>query len=102
MEAWGFKYRSQAVWVKAQIGTGMWFRNRHEIIRFGRKGSGIKCPKPAPFTSVIEAPRTRHSQKPESLQDAIDKTYPDLAKLEMFARRERDGWWCWGDEIARG
>ena len=99
MGAWGFAPVSQMVWVKPSIGMGYWTRNRHENILIGRRGK----PSP-PFAglrrdSVIEAPRRRHSQKPDELQDWIDQAWPEAAKLEMFARRPRDGWAVWGNEV---
>lgn len=102
MDAWGFKYRSHGVWVKPTIGTGMWFRNRHEVFLLGRKGKGLPCPRPAPFEGVIEAPRGRHSEKPEALQEMIERAYswiPGSRRLEMFARRRRIGWTAWGNEL---
>lgn len=98
VDAWGLKYVSEIVWVKDKIGTGFWVRNRHEIIMVCKRGKFL-CPKPAPFAdSVIEAPRGKHSEKPEALQDMIDKVWPDAAKLEMFARRPREGWSVWGNQ----
>jgi len=40
----------------------------------------------------------RHSQKPEFFQDVIEQQ-SDGPRLEMFARRKRSGWDCWGNEI---
>lgn len=48
---------------------------------------------------VVLAQRGRHSQKPESIQDRLDKMYPHALKIELFARRPRAGWECWGNEI---
>ena len=31
MSAWGFEYKTCAVWDKAQIGMGFWFRGQHEL-----------------------------------------------------------------------
>ena len=39
MKAWGFAYVSGAVWVKDRIGTGYWFRNRHELLLVGTRGN---------------------------------------------------------------
>ena len=39
MECWGFDYKSHAVWDKIHIGTGYWFRNRHELLLVGTKGN---------------------------------------------------------------
>ena len=47
MDAWGFNYVSQFVWVKDKAGTGYWNRNRHELLLVGTRGS---VPAPAPGT----------------------------------------------------
>lgn len=38
MNAWGFKYRSCAVWDKEKLGMGYWFRIQHELLLVGVKG----------------------------------------------------------------
>ena len=39
MAAWDFEYRSNVVWAKNRIGTGYWFRNKHEILLVGVRGN---------------------------------------------------------------
>lgn len=98
LPAWGFKYVSQVVWVKSRIATGYWARNRHEILIIAKRGK-LPCPKPILFPdSVIEAPTREHSRKPEFFQDRIDEVWPHHTKLEMNARRPRDGWALWGNQ----
>ena len=98
LKAWGFKYKSQLVWDKKRIGTGYWARNRHEIVLIGRRGK-FPCQRPALFDdSVIEEMRREHSRKPELPQQVIDARYPEVAKLELFARRPRDGWVTLGNQ----
>lgn len=98
MAAWGFKYKSQAVWVKSRIATGYWARNRHELVLIGTRGR-IPCPKPTLFPdSVIEAPTREHSRKPTEVYERIEAAFPDLSKLEMFARSQREGWAVFGNE----
>lgn len=48
---------------------------------------------------TVFAPRQEHSQKPEEVQTRIELMYPETKKIEIFARRERPGWICWGNEI---
>ena len=43
MKAWGFKYISNAVWVKDKIGLGRWFRSQHEQLLIGVRGN-FPCP----------------------------------------------------------
>jgi N6-adenosine-specific RNA methylase IME4 len=98
MEAWGFEHRSEIVWVKDRVGTGYWFRNKHETLLLGVRGD---VPAPVPGTqlpSVIEAPVGQHSQKPEVFAAGIERMFPDVLKLEMFARTARPGWDVWGNE----
>jgi N6-adenosine-specific RNA methylase IME4 len=99
INAWGFTYKTNFVWVKETIGLGNWARNRHELLLFATRG---KVPLPDASErpdSVIEAPRLRHSQKPEDASRRIEATYPHLSKLELFARGSaRPGWQAWGNE----
>lgn len=101
IEAWGFKPKSQVVWVKSRIATGYWARNRHELLHIATRG-GLPCPVPALFPdSVIEAPTRQHSRKPDAIPAIIDARLPGLSKLELFARAPRDGWQSWGNEVEK-
>jgi N6-adenosine-specific RNA methylase IME4 len=100
MEAWGFTYKSHCIWVKDRVGTGYWFRNKHELLLVGTRG---KVPAPAPgeqFASVIEAALAEHSRKPQAFADAIEEMFPNVPGIELFARGERLGWDAWGAEAA--
>jgi N6-adenosine-specific RNA methylase IME4 len=96
---WGFTYRSNLVWVKNFIGPGHWLRQRHELLLIATKGD-IRAPDPEErVDSVIEAPRTRHSEKPLEAYERIERMYPQFTKLELFARGEpRPGWQIWGNQ----
>jgi N6-adenosine-specific RNA methylase IME4/ParB-like chromosome segregation protein Spo0J len=101
MKAWGFEYKTNAVWIKDKIGTGYYFRGQHELLLIGVRGKGIGVPVEASRpSSVIEAPRKEHSQKPEVVYDIIEKMYPGHKYLELFARGNRwsDSWTIWGQE----
>jgi N6-adenosine-specific RNA methylase IME4 len=100
MEAWGFAYKTCAVWSKDRIGTGYWFRNKHEILLVGTRGH---VPAPAMGTqwpSLILAPVGRHSEKPEAFSEMIESYFPTLPKIELHARGvvSRPGWDVWGLE----
>lgn len=99
MAAWGFEYKSHAIWRKDRIGTGYWFRNAHELLLVGTRGD---IPAPAMGTqlpSVIEAPVTAHSAKPEAFLELIETYFPTLPKIELNRRGPaRPGWDAWGNE----
>jgi N6-adenosine-specific RNA methylase IME4 len=101
MAPWGFTYTGQIVWVKPSIGLGNWVRYQHELLLIGRKGSW-PCPQPEDrVPSVIQAPRGRHSQKPELFYELIERMYPQASKLELYARgTPRPGWAAWGNEVS--
>lgn len=100
MAAWGFKYKSHWVWIKQKDGTGYWSRNRHELLLIGTRGS---IPAPSPGTqppSALSYNTTRHSAKPHEFRGLIDRFYPNVPKLEMFARGEAPrGWHFHGNEV---
>lgn len=98
MRAWGFAYRSHCIWLKDRVGTGYWFRNKHELLLVGTRGD---IPAPAQgqqYESVIAAKLARHSDKPIAFAEMIEKLFPNVPGVEMFARGPRLGWDAWGNE----
>jgi N6-adenosine-specific RNA methylase IME4 len=99
IEAWGFDYRTGLVWVKHAIGMGNYVRQKHEHLLIARRG---EIPMPATAdrpVSVLEAPRREHSRKPDEAYALIERMYPELPKIELFARQTRAGWAAWGNEV---
>jgi len=103
VEAWGFSYRTCAVWDKEIIGMGYYFRQQHELLLVGTRGS-LPVPDPsARPSSVLRAKRRQHSQKPEIVYEVLEQMYPAFTaddRLEMFARAARPGWTAWGNDPA--
>jgi N6-adenosine-specific RNA methylase IME4 len=48
---------------------------------------------------VIEAAVADHSRKPIEAYAAIDRMFPGLRRVELFARAPRPGWDAWGNEV---
>lgn len=111
LDSWGLHDRGVAFdWVKTRKdGTPMGARGvRPSIVKPITEqvivGSTVARGRPLPLADeairqTIFAPVGRHSAKPDEMQDRVDRMYPCLRKLEMFARRRRPGWSCWGNEI---
>jgi hypothetical protein len=86
------------LWVKNRAGTGYWCRGRHELLLIGTRG-GVPAPAPGTqFDSAFNAPVGRHSEKPVIAYEMIERMFPSLPKIELFARAARRGWSCWGNE----
>lgn len=105
MSAWGFEYVTQAVWHKkggkAPFMGGV-FLQAHETLLVGKRGNGLPGPDSKnKISSVIEAPRGKHSQKPDLMYGLFEKMYPAFKNnfVELFARKKRDGWASWGNEV---
>jgi N6-adenosine-specific RNA methylase IME4 len=101
LSQWGFEYRSHLVWVKDRAGTGFYSRQQHEPLLIGVKG---KPPSPIYVPpSVIEAPRGRHSEKPDVFRETLEKMYPHWGRkhrVELFARKPLPEWSVSGFEAS--
>jgi N6-adenosine-specific RNA methylase IME4 len=98
MAAWNFTYKSAIAWVKDKAGTGYWVCGQCELLLIGTRGT---VPAPTPGEQppqIIEAARGRHSEKPDVFAEHIERLFPNVPKLEMFARGARRGWDVWGNE----
>jgi N6-adenosine-specific RNA methylase IME4 len=102
-EAWGFKVKTCLTWGKvkddgtASMKTGYYFRGATEHCLFAVRGSlplQVKHGKPTLYLSR----RLPHSVKPEWFYALCEECSPG-PRLELFARRPREGWTVWGNEV---
>ena len=100
MNAWGFTFKTSAVWDKNVTGQGAYFRQAHEVLMIGIKGNVPEVPYSARPSSVLKYPRLEHSRKPLELYQLIDDMYPELSKIELFCRGEPQGK-GWGNECTQ-
>jgi N6-adenosine-specific RNA methylase IME4 len=72
----------------------------HEYLLIGVRGKALPAPAPGTqYPSLIRARATRHSAKPEIFYEIIEHYFPNLPKIELFARGvARPGWTVWGNE----
>jgi N6-adenosine-specific RNA methylase IME4 len=69
------------------------------MVLVGKRGKP-PAPEGTKLDSIFTGPVDRdHSKKPETLQDWIDTAWPDMPKLELFARRKRPHWDVYGNEV---
>lgn len=81
------------------FGMGRLFRQTHEIALVAKRGRIYDKLENKSQRSVILDVNKKHSAKPEGLQDSLDIMFPNGNKLELFARRQRPGWECVGNEM---
>jgi len=96
MSAWGFEYKTNGAWIKGKMSLGYWMRGRHELFLLGTRG---QVPAPSPDlrpVSTFFAHQREHSRKPDDLHEILEGWFPNVPKLELFARNNRPGWDSWG------
>jgi N6-adenosine-specific RNA methylase IME4 len=117
IKAWGFEYRTWAfVWVKTNPssgtlaledlkfehlhwGTGFTTRANAEVVLLAGRGSPRRLAEDV-HQVVIAPAMAHHSEKPEEVARRIERLYP-APYLELFARKPRENWTTWGNEIKR-
>lgn len=96
--SWGFNPSQILVWAKKPKGILFGtFTSTTEFVLFCRRGT-LKSLRRID-TTWWQWPRSNtHSKKPDELQSMIETVSPG-PYLELFARRKRDGWDAWGNEV---
>ena len=98
---WGFTYKTCLTWHKtACLGIGHYFRGETEHVLFCTRGRLPIAPA-LRERNHFDAPRGRHSAKPEAFYDLVERVSPG-PYLDLFSRRARFGWQTWGDQALHG
>jgi N6-adenosine-specific RNA methylase IME4 len=105
MDAWGFRYVTNACWYKTgeRVGLGQYLRTKHELCLFGVRGRppyarDLKTGKRPCVESAFEHDRMGHSRKPDDIHWMAEQLSPG-PRIELFARRPAKGWDSWGNEL---
>ncbi|MBW2622637.1 MAG: hypothetical protein JRD68_07005 [Deltaproteobacteria bacterium] len=109
MEAWGFTYKTDYVWVLSTKNGGVhgrlpgyWSYSAHETLLFGTRGKFKRDGAAAPFKSVFMEPFVRGSgYKPPSIYKQIADYYAG-PYLEIFAADRKPGWFGYGNQLPGG
>jgi len=101
IDALGFRYVTTITWLKDRFGLGQYFRGNTEHCLFAVKGvlpyKVIDGKRAQGVTGFVEK-RTEHSRKPEQLFVMAERV-SYAPRIELFARRRREGWDLFGDEV---
>lgn len=98
----GYKLHARMIWDKVTgIPAAFTVRYGHEYLLYMYRGKLIPVAKDerGKIHTVFREQVKRHSQKPDVSFEIMERLYPDANKLELYARQERPGWDCWGNEL---
>ena len=106
MESWGFKYKTYGFnWIKLNkngkpfFGIGHYTKSNSELCLIGIKGKGLMILDDT-ISQIIMTEKDKHSKKPDKIPELIIRLVGDKKmKGELFARKKRDGWEVYGDEV---
>lgn len=109
-KAWGFEYVTKFPWIKLQsppqinffgewqykpqYGVGFWVRGCSEDVFICKRG---KVTPPELGWVGILSENFFHSRKPDNIYEFAESL--PAPRLEMFARRRREGWDVFGNEV---
>lgn len=103
MESWGFRYLFTMVWKKVYpISSGMplaGFRWNAEFVLVGTMGKLCTFKKGPLIPMVFEGKNLGHSQKPDEFYELVEKLSRPEKRIDLFARKEREGWVVWGNQV---
>ena len=98
----GYKLHARMIWNKViGIPAAFTVRYGHEYLLYMYKGKliPVATEERGKIHTVFSEKSTKHSKKPEISFEIINRLYPNLKKLEMYARQKRAGFDCWGNEV---
>jgi N6-adenosine-specific RNA methylase IME4 len=99
IEAWGFTYKTNAVWDKVLGNFGHYFHIQHEHLLVCTRGSCVPdVPVPSPKSVLTERRTSTHSEKPETMRRTIQGLYTTGPYLELFGRHKTLGWDVFGND----
>lgn len=104
IRAWGFELKTTAfTWVKSTstgdaefMGQGYWTRANPEMCLLATRGHPKRLN--ADVRQLMTAPVMEHSRKPDETYERIERLVAG-PYLELFARRPREHWVSWGNEL---
>ena len=97
VRAWGFQYKASFVWDKVSHNMGHYNSVRHELLLVCTRGACTPDEQQL-FDSVVSIERGEHSEKPEEFRNIINTLYPKGNRIELFARKQTEGWDVFGNE----
>lgn len=101
-EELGYKLHARMIWNKVTgIPAAFTVRFGHEYLLYMYKGKliPVATDERGKIHTVFTERVAKHSKKPQISYEIINRLYPNLRKIELYAREERENYDVWGNEV---
>lgn len=103
MQGLGYTLHARIIWDKRRgVAPAFTIRFAHEyLLWFYKRGHMLKPARNmrGKYTDVLRETNSVHSRKPQCAYVMLEDLFPGASKVELFARKRRQGWVSWGDEV---
>ena len=103
MKELGYTRHARIIWDKViGVPAAYTVRFAHEYLLWFYKKGNILMPREevrGVYSDVMREQVTKHSKKPECAYLMLEDMFPNVDKLELFARSTRPMWDSWGNEL---
>ncbi|HHG9960341.1 TPA: MT-A70 family methyltransferase [Yersinia enterocolitica] len=82
---------------QSRMNGGNYTRANTEDVLIAVRGSGLERLN-ASIKQVVYSPLGEHSAKPWEVRHRLELLYGDVKRIELFSRKNLDGWDTWGNE----
>lgn len=85
---------------QSRMNGGNYTRANTEDVLIAVRGNGLERLN-ASIKQVVYSPLGEHSAKPWEVRHRLELLYGDVKRIELFSRKNLDGWDTWGNECVQ-
>ncbi|MGH1529633.1 MT-A70 family methyltransferase [Yersinia proxima] len=82
---------------QSRMNGGNYTRANTEDVLIAVRGNGLERLN-ASIKQVVYSPLGEHSEKPWEVRHRLELLYGDVKRIELFSRKDLEGWDTWGNE----
>lgn len=85
---------------QSRMNGGNYTRANTEDVLIAVRGNGLERLS-ASIKQVVYSPLGEHSAKPWEVRHRLELLYGDVKRIELFSRKDLEGWDTWGNECGQ-
>ncbi|HFF0080675.1 TPA: MT-A70 family methyltransferase, partial [Yersinia enterocolitica] len=85
---------------QSRMNGGNYTRANTEDVLIAVRGNGLERLNDS-IKQVVYSPLGEHSEKPWEVRHRLELLYGDVKRIELFSRKDLEGWDTWGNECVQ-